>query len=382
LRRALWRDEHVLAFSLTGACVAGLRFCNLNAPRLLARSSEDADDCRSDLIAMTKESNCTRRWALLAPAVTVTGAALGPSFWFSALAQDARRNRESPFALELRRLENRAEKLGLRSPRARARAAEASDAEPEAFRNMKARALELIDGLGTLQGPQPRAAMVDAGALLRQIHRDERSVPAPSERAAVRRPPFDDTIKAEYRRLYEGCAIKAKYRNAVQADMEQVLKNKPRYDIVEGKTKVRWYVIGVIHNLEASFNFSGHLHNGDDISRRTHTEPKGLPKNWEPPKSASDWEESAVDALTHDRFTGNTDWSLERTLYLLEGYNGWGPRQAHRMHTPYLWSYSESYTSGKYDYDGHWNATLTSDQCGAAVLMKALQEAGHISPPL
>jgi lysozyme family protein len=124
------------------------------------------------------------------------------------------------------------------------------------------------------------------------------------------------------------------------------------------------------------------LHNGDDIGKRTHTEPKGLPKEWAPPKSAKDWEESAVDALAHDGFTKNTDWSLERALYLLEGYNGWGPRQAHKMSTPYLWSYSDYYTHGKYDFDGHWNPSLPSDQCGAGVLIRALQEAGHITPPL
>jgi lysozyme family protein len=247
---------------------------------------------------------------------------------------------------------------------------------------MKARALRLIDDLAEMEGPQPRAAIGDTGAFLRQLHRDERSVPSPTERAAVKPPGFDDKIKAEYRALYNGCSVKAKYKSAVQRDMEQLLKNKARYDIVEAKTNVRWYIIGVIHNLEASFLFSSHLHNGDDISRKTHTEPKGLPKQWDPPKSSKDWEESAMDALAHDGFTKNTDWSLERMLYLLEGYNGWGPRQARKMNTPYLWSFSDHYTVGKYDFDGHWNSSLASDQCGAGVLMRALQEAGHIAPPL
>jgi lysozyme family protein len=332
--------------------------------------------------AMADEFDCTRRLALIGAAAFAAGVASCPQRWSFALAQAAKSKSENPLALELRRLETRAQKLGARPSAMQPRANVAPDPDQDAFRNMKARALDLIDQLGDLQGPQSRAATGDAAAFLRQINRDERSTPNPLERSAVNRPSFDDKIKADYRNLYNGCSIKSKYKSAVQADMERLLKNKPRYDIVEGKTNVRWYVIGVIHNLEASFSFSAHLHNGDDISKKTHTVPKGLPKDWEPPKSSNDWEASAVDALAHDGFSANKDWTLEHTLYLIEGYNGWGPRQAHKMNTPYLWSFSDSYKSGKYDFDGHWNPALVSDQCGAAVLVKALQDAGHISPPL
>jgi lysozyme family protein len=331
---------------------------------------------------MAYEFDYRRRSALIGAAAFAAGAASCPQRWPFALAQAAKSESENSLAVELRRLETRAQTLGTRPRSMQSRSNVPSDPDQDAFRNMKARALDLIDQLGDLQGPQSRAATVDAGAFLRQINRDERSTPSPMERSAANRPPFDDKIKSDYRKLYNGCLIKSKYKGAVQADMERLVKNKPRYDLVEGKTNVRWYVIGVIHNLEASFNFSAHLHNGDDISRKTHTVPKGLPKDWEPPKSSKDWEASAVDALAHDGFSDNKDWTLEHTLYLIEGYNGWGPRQAHRMNTPYLWSFSDSYVSGKYDFDGHWNSALASDQCGAAVLIKALQDAGHISPPL
>jgi lysozyme family protein len=283
---------------------------------------------------------------------------------------------------ELRRLEGLAARLGARPRALEPRAGEAAEIEPDAFRNMKTRLLDLVDQLAELRGAQPRSAMQEASELLAQIHREERSIPSPLERAAVTRPPFESKIKSEYRELYDRCTIKGKYQGAVERDLERAVKNRDRYASVEQRTNVPWYVIGAIHNLEASFNFAAHLHNGDDIRTKTHTEPKGLPKNWEPPKSSKDWEESAYDALRHDGFAGSDDWSLARTLYLLEGYNGWGPRQAHGIHTPYLWSFSEHYATGKYDFDGHWNASLTSDQCGAAVLIKALQSAGHIRPPL
>ena len=60
------------------------------------------------------------------------------------------------------------------------------------------------------------------------------------------------------------------------------------------------------------------------------------------------WEESASDALALRGLRGDTDWSLAGTLYQLEGYNGWGYRLYHQhVLSPYLWSYSNHYQSGK-----------------------------------
>jgi hypothetical protein len=196
----------------------------------------------------------TRRSGLAGAAAFGTGLVLSPRDWLSAFAQGAKRKHENPQVLELRRLEARAEKLGAQPRAMQPRTAQAPEPEPDAFRNMKARALDLLDQLSDLEGPQPRAALIDADAFLRQIHRDERSVPSAMERSAAARPPFDDKIKAEYRSLYDGCAVKSKYKSAVQADMERVPKNRPRYDSVQGAqpppkdtTPTRTGPSGVLH---------------------------------------------------------------------------------------------------------------------------------------
>jgi len=68
-----------------------------------------------------------------------------------------------------------------------------------------------------------------------------------------------------------------------------------------------------------------------------------------------------------------TDWSLAGMLYQLEGYNGWGYRLHHpHVLTPYLWSFSNHYTSGKYVAGGTWSDIAASKQCGAAVLLRRL----------
>jgi lysozyme family protein len=139
---------------------------------------------------------------------------------------------------------------------------------------------------------------------------------------------------------------------------------------------VPWFFIAVTHALESSFNFRAHLHNGDfPLSSRTRQVPAGRPLKWLPP---SDWESSAVDALRLMGFAGQGDWSLERTLYRLEAYNGFGYRRI-GVPTPYLWSFSQHYDRGKFVADGKFSRTARSQQCGAAVMLKLLDEAGEIA---
>jgi lysozyme family protein len=253
--------------------------------------------------------------------------------------------------------------------------------EVDAFRNMKARALRLIDQLAAFDEPRAGRILDEATEFLRRMSQAERSAPSPEARTAAAKPVFDERIRAEYRNLFDSCVIRPQYKSAVQQDTDRMLRNQSRYEEIQGETNVPWYVVGVVHNLEASFNFAGHLHNGDDIRFKTRNVPRGRPPSWDPPKSSTDWRRSAEDALAYDSLADQKEWDLEQLLYRLEGYNGWGPRQVYRMNSPYLWSFSVHYNRGKYESDGHWNPTLVSDQCGAGVLIKALVDAGSISRP-
>jgi lysozyme family protein len=64
-------------------------------------------------------------------------------------------------------------------------------------------------------------------------------------------------------------------------------------------------------------------------------------------------------------------------LYLLEAYNGFGYRPR-GVPTPYLWSFSNLYRSGKYVADGKFDRNAVSKQCGAAVMLRVLQERGQV----
>jgi lysozyme family protein len=181
---------------------------------------------------------------------------------------------------------------------------------------------------------------------------------------------LNDTLKKEYLDLYYSCIIDPSKTAIVTGLINRMLSNKSRYEAVAKQLNIPWQFIGVIHNMEASMNFSSHLHNGDPLSRRTIHVPSGRPADGTPPFT---WEQSAADALTLRKIDQCKDWTIEGMLYQIEGYNGWGYRLHHpSILTPYLWSFSNHYTKGKYIADGTWSDTAISNQCGAAVLLKMI----------
>ena len=180
----------------------------------------------------------------------------------------------------------------------------------------------------------------------------------------------------EYAELFKTAELRPEHRQSTDWHLTMMRESKGRYQAIGQRTGVPWFVIATIHGLEASFNFRAHFHNGDfPLSRRTHQVPAGRPLVWLPP---SDWESSVADALRLLGFSGASDWSLPRTLYRLEAYNGFGYRRIGRV-SPYLWSFSTHYDRGKFVSDGTFDAHARSQQCGAAVMLKLLVEAGEIA---
>ncbi len=187
---------------------------------------------------------------------------------------------------------------------------------------------------------------------------------------------FTPELKKNYEDLFNTCRIRPERLTAVEQIISLLMANQARYQSVAASLDIPWYFVAVIHNMEASLNFNRHLHNGDPLSARTVHVPAGRPKKGAPPFS---WETSAVDALILRGLNTKTDWSLAGTLYQLEGYNGWGYRLYHaHVLSPYLWSGSLHYKSGKYVADGTWSDSAVSNQNGSAVILRRMVEHGQI----
>lgn len=184
---------------------------------------------------------------------------------------------------------------------------------------------------------------------------------------------FDD-LAPRYAELYASCRVRPERAGEVAWHRNKLVQYRPRYEAVAAKTGVPWWFIGIVHALEASFSFSAHLHNGDPLTGRTVQVPKNRPVVWNPP---NDWESSALDALSYEKFLGLADWSVPRALHRWEGYNGYG-YHSRQINSPYLWSFSNHYTKGKFIADGKYDANAVSKQCGAAVILRALEDAGLV----
>ncbi len=186
------------------------------------------------------------------------------------------------------------------------------------------------------------------------------------------------TLKDEYSRLINSMVISTvvKNVNAIKAAVGRIKNNQDQYKKVMQRTGVPWQVVGAIHSMEANCNLSLHLHNGDSLNARTKRVPSGRPPTGSPP---FDWVDSAVDALTMPQHFLDTvkDWPIERIAFELEKYNGFGYRlQNTGVNTPYLWSFTNHHTKGKFIADHVFSATAPSDQPGAMALIKMLADDG------
>ena len=185
-------------------------------------------------------------------------------------------------------------------------------------------------------------------------------------------------LQAHYSELYASCEMSRRRFDEVDALVSRVIAQRPRYQRVSLDTGVPWFFIAAVHTLESGQRFDRHLHNGDRLTQRTRRVPAGRPATGEPPFT---WEQSDRDALRMHLLHTVRDWTLPRILYELERYNGWGYRLYHpHVCSPYLWGFSRHYSSGKYVADGTWSDTAVSRQCGAAVLIRRLEEMGEIEP--
>jgi len=142
---------------------------------------------------------------------------------------------------------------------------------------------------------------------------------------------------------------------------------KARYQAVEAKTGVPWWVVAVIHERESSQRWDRSLAQGDPWNRVSTHEPEGRgPFN--------SWEEAAIDALVncHPYAAHWKDWSPGGAMTLLEQYNGLGYAMR-GLPSPYVWSGTNQYRAGKYVADHVFDPDVVDRQLGCAGLVLAMQ---------
>lgn len=201
----------------------------------------------------------------------------------------------------------------------------------------------------------------------------------PSAAAEKARSKVPADLYDDYMRLFAGCVIRPEFTARVNGHVQKLLELRVRYEKAGDPLGVPWWFVGAIHGLESSYRFTRHLHNGDPLDAATVRVPAGRPPDW-PANPNKTWELSARDALGVKNFDRWDDWSMAGALYQWERYNGFGYRKYHpEVVSPYLWSFTNHYSKGKYVADGRFDAATMSSQCGAAAILRALINNGLVT---
>lgn len=195
----------------------------------------------------------------------------------------------------------------------------------------------------------------------------------------------------EHDALFKKATIRPEKVKEIDFVLAKLLPGIDKYKFVASKFSngLPWYFILMTHAMEAGGKqnpFFYHLHCGDPLTARTKNVPKGRPKanpggGTKPPSAANPytWEESAIDALKGFGDDKEADWSIGGILWREEQFNGLGYRKYHKnVPTPYVYSYTNIYTKGKYVSDGKFDANAVSKQPGCAAYIIRLKEKGLI----
>lgn len=190
-----------------------------------------------------------------------------------------------------------------------------------------------------------------------------------------------DALRGEYEELWETVrkpgGLTRITETLRQANAIAAPAAKARFQAVEQRTAVPWFVTGIVLTREAGSppNFHAWLHNGnpmfdhEGVPRRTVNVPARRP-----PDPAVSWEAGAEDAYAIEGLLNKKNWSPAFVAWLLEKFNGFGYRLHHGIRSPYVWGATAVQQRGKYTDDRVWDATVVDPQIGGMALLAALMQ--------
>mgnify|MGYP005818172379 CR=1 FL=1 len=167
-------------------------------------------------------------------------------------------------------------------------------------------------------------------------------------------------------------------RTGCDSVAKRLVGAKARYKEIEKATGVPWFIIAVIHERESGQDFTKQLAQGDPLNKVSTHVPKGrgpFLNHRDDLPNRDAFYRGALDALIDcaPYAAKWKDWSPGGAMTLLEQYNGLGYANKGRP-SPYVWSGTDQYVSGKYVADGVYSATAVDQQLGCAGLVLAMQK--------
>lgn len=181
---------------------------------------------------------------------------------------------------------------------------------------------------------------------------------------------------ATYAKQWDAMTIKPARAAEFNERAQYAIDNRSIYMTIERLTGVPWPLIACIHMRESDAQdkhgnplFTSYLGNGQPLKRRTTIVPKGRGPFLAP--APQDFIDGAIDALEYDHLTRVIDWRLEKILYNLELFNGFGYFY-HGVPSCYLFGGTNIQKVGKFKSDNDWAPNMWDTQPGCAPMLKII----------
>jgi lysozyme family protein len=175
-------------------------------------------------------------------------------------------------------------------------------------------------------------------------------------------------LKPEYTQLLAAMQVRPECAEEVEKVALKLLTHKSRYQEVSNADGVPVVFIATSFERESGSNFNDNPAQGWPLNSRS----KIIPHNG-PFRS---WFDAAVAAYKLNGLdrVGATNWTWELFCWYGETFNGFGYRDWHKMHSPYLWGGTNIQTAGKYVKDSQFDSTLMDPQLGIVPVAKRMIE--------
>lgn len=176
-------------------------------------------------------------------------------------------------------------------------------------------------------------------------------------------------LESEYTQLLGLMVVRPECKKRVDDEAVKIIGFKPRFEQVEQAVGVPVIFSGPSFYREADLNFNLSPAQGDPWRKvSTH-----VPRDKGPYPS---WIAAAIDSyrIEHLDKVGRENWTWELICFYAEMFNGFGYRDVHHMHSPYLWGGTNIQMIGKYDADGVFDAGHMDEQLGVIPIAKRMVE--------
>jgi len=223
----------------------------------------------------------------------------------------------------------------------------------------------------------PCGANVDCVVEIAQIAATQGATTTKTKPAVVsHRPTSDKKMQKVYDRNATrvkdmGWLLRSYHKRDIQSFYANWQKNKARYERVAAKTGVPAELIAALHWRESTGSFKKYLHQGDPLGKAAVRIPTNIP-------IFHDWEKAAVHAINMKK-TIRDRLSITQTTVdpvalatFAEYYNGLGYHYKGKP-SPYVFSGTDQYTSGKYIRDKVYSSKVRDRQLGVMAMVQYLR---------